>query len=84
MWSPCPGPPSFKSDGQREIGLGSANLIHLRNGLRGLIDALPPGIRVTVVSTAPQPRFIVRETADRDSITKGLGLLGSATPSSTR
>jgi hypothetical protein len=59
------------------IGLGSANFIHLRNGLHGLVDALPPGIEITVVSTAPQPRFLVRGTADRDAIVKGLGLLGS-------
>jgi hypothetical protein len=57
------------------VGLGGANLIHLRNGLRALIDALPPGVEVTLVTTAPQPRFLVRGTADREAITKGLDLL---------
>ena len=57
------------------VGLGAANLVSLSNGIRGLIDALPPGVEVTLVATAPQPRFLVRGTADRESITKGLGLL---------
>jgi len=57
------------------VGIGGANFINLRNGVSGLIDALPPGIEVTVVTTAPQPRFLVRGTTDRAAITKGLGLL---------
>jgi hypothetical protein len=59
------------------IGLGGTNFIHLRNGLRGLIEALPPGIEVTLVATAPQPRFLVRGTADREAIMKGLALLAT-------
>jgi hypothetical protein len=59
------------------IGLGGINIIHLRNGVRELIDALPPDVEVTLVSTAPQPRFLVRATADREAISKGLGLLAS-------
>ena len=54
------------------IGLGSENLIHLRNGVRGLIEALPEGLEVTLVSTAPQPRFIVRPTTDRQMLLQGV------------
>jgi hypothetical protein len=61
------------------IGIGGANFINLRNGVYGLIDALPPGIEVTLVTTAPQPRFLVRGTVDREAITKGLALLSSDT-----
>ena len=57
------------------VGIGGANFVNLRSGVSGLIDALPPGIEVTVVTTAPQPRFVVRATTDRAAITKGLGLL---------
>ena len=57
------------------VGIGSSNFVNLRNGVNGLIEALPPGIEVTVVTTAPQPRFLVRGTTDRAAITKGLGLL---------
>ena len=46
-------------------GIGSANLNQLRNGLRGLLEALPLGLEVTIVTTAPQPRFLVRATTDR-------------------
>ena len=57
------------------VGLGSDNSSHLRNGVRGLLDALPPGLEVTVVSTAGQPKFLVRATTDRAAIMKGIGLL---------
>lgn len=57
------------------IGLGSENIQHLRNGVRALLDALPDGVEVTIVATAPQPRFLVRPTTDRDLMTKGLALL---------
>ena len=46
-------------------GVGSGNLASLRNGVRGLIEALPPGLEVTLVTTAPQPRFLIRATTDR-------------------
>jgi hypothetical protein len=57
------------------VGIGSTNFVNLRNALYALIEALPPGIEVTLVTTAPQPRFLVRGTADREAITKGLALL---------
>ena len=57
------------------VGLGGENISHLRNGLRGLLQVLPPGVQVTLVATAGQPRFLVRGTADREAIMKGLGLL---------
>jgi hypothetical protein len=57
------------------IGLGSTNFIHLRNGVHDLIETLPPAVEVTVVATAPQPRFLVRGTVDRAAIAKGLALL---------
>ena len=60
-------------------GLGGTNFIHLRNGLTKLIEAIPPGVEITLVGTAPQPRFLVRGTADREAIMKGLGLLASDT-----
>jgi hypothetical protein len=57
------------------IGIGGSNFVNVRNGLYALIEALPPGIEVTLVTTAPQPRFLVRGTTDRAAITKGLALL---------
>lgn len=57
------------------IGLGADNISHLRNGVRGLLDALPPGVEITFVVTSGQPRFLVHATSDRAAITKGLGLL---------
>jgi hypothetical protein len=47
------------------IGVPAESIGDLRNGVRGLLEALPAGIEVTVVSTAPQPRFLERPTTDR-------------------
>jgi VWA domain-containing protein len=57
------------------VGLGSDNISHLRNGVRGLLEGLPAGVEVTLVATAAQPHFLVRATTDRAAILKGLGLL---------
>jgi hypothetical protein len=57
------------------VGLGAANVNHLKAGIRGLIEALPKNVEVTIVSTAPQPRFLVRPTADREAMLKGLDVL---------
>ena len=57
------------------IGLGATNINQLKNGVVGLLDALPPGVEVTIVSTAPQPRFLARATTDRAAMQKGLALL---------
>jgi hypothetical protein len=57
------------------VGLGAANITHLKNGVRGLIEALPKNVEVTLVSTAPQPRFLVRPTSDREAMLKGLDVL---------
>jgi hypothetical protein len=56
-------------------GIGSSNLNQLRNGVRGLIEALPMGLEVTLVTTAPQPRFLVRPTTDRQALLAGIDRL---------
>jgi hypothetical protein len=53
------------------IGLGSENLIHVRNGVRALMKALPPEVEVSLYTTAPQPRNIVRATMDRLQLMQG-------------
>ena len=57
------------------IGIGSANIQQLKTGVQGLIAALPENLEVTLVSTAPQPRFLTKPTADRAAVQKGLDLL---------
>lgn len=57
------------------IGIPSESFGDLRKGLRGLVDALPPMLDVSVVATAPQPRFLERGTRERDRIIKALDLL---------
>jgi hypothetical protein len=57
------------------VGLGSENFQHLVNGARGLIEALPPDIEVTLVATAGRPRVLVRSTTDHAALVKGIALL---------
>ena len=57
------------------VGIGSANIQQLKSGVQGLIAALPENLEVTLVSTAPQPRFLTKPTADRAAVQKGLDLL---------
>jgi len=60
------------------VGIGSANIQQLKNGIMALLDAMPPNLEVTMVSTAPQPRFLVKPTTDRAAVLKGLELLSPA------
>jgi hypothetical protein len=54
-------------------GTGSADrLVHTRNGVKGFIEALPLGVNVSLLTTAPQPRFIVRETNDKTALLSGV------------
>jgi hypothetical protein len=57
------------------IGLGSGNIQILKDGVTGLIGALPENLEVTIVTTAPQPRFLVRPTTDKAMMIEGLARL---------
>jgi hypothetical protein len=57
------------------IGLGGENIIHLRNGVKALLEGLPQGTEVTFVTTAPQPRFLVRATTDKQMLLAGIDRL---------
>jgi hypothetical protein len=56
-------------------GIGAGNFQILREALKGLLETLPAGMEVTLVTTSPQPRFLVRATADMKALTEGLGRL---------
>ena len=55
------------------------NIVELRTGVRGLLEALPPDIETTLVATAPQPRFLVKATKSRDELLKGIDRLAPDT-----
>ena len=61
------------------VGVGTDNIGDLRKGVRSLLEALPPDIETTVVTTAPQPRFLVRATKNRDELLKGVDRLAPDT-----
>jgi hypothetical protein len=51
-------------------GMDSA-LVQIRNGVKGFVEAMPEGIEMSLVTTAPQPRFIVRPTMDKQAVIQG-------------
>ena len=51
------------------------SLVQLRNGLRGLFEELPAGVEMSFLTSAPQPRWIVRPTRDRQKVIESIGLL---------
>jgi hypothetical protein len=56
-------------------GLESAEAIaHYRVGLKGLVEALPPDVEVTLITTSPQPRTVIKPTTDRVQILRGINL----------
>jgi hypothetical protein len=51
-------------------------LAAMRAGLTGLVEALPPDVEVTLVTTAPQPAMFLRPTTDRGQIVKAISRFG--------
>ena len=47
-------------------------LSHYRSGLKALVETLQPEIEVTLITTAPQPRMVVRPTTNREQILRGI------------
>jgi hypothetical protein len=45
---------------------------HIRSGLKGFVEALPTDVEVTLISTSPQPRTVVKPTTDRAQILRGV------------
>jgi hypothetical protein len=56
------------------IGL-KQELMAIRNGVKGFIAGLPDGVEMTLITTAPQPRFIMRPTADKKRLLQGADLI---------
>jgi hypothetical protein len=50
-------------------------LVHYRTGLKKFFAGLPPDVPVSLIATAPNPRWLVRETKDRVQIEKGVNLI---------
>jgi len=61
------------------VGIGAQIVQQLKNGVKALIDAMPENLEVTLVSTAPQPRFLAKPTTERAVVQKGIDLLAPDT-----
>jgi hypothetical protein len=47
-------------------------LPNYRNGLKGFVEAFPTDTEMTLITTAPQPRMVVRATTNRTEILRGV------------
>jgi len=57
-------------------GKGNTNPINpLRDGLQGLFEAMPDGIEMSMYTTSPQPRPIVKPSTDKAALLKGIPLI---------
>ena len=50
----------------------AAALDNFRDGLAGLVGALPRDVEVTLIAITPQPRTVVKFTTDRTQLLKGI------------
>jgi hypothetical protein len=64
-------------------GYDTGQLLSLyRSGLKTFLAALPSGVEASVITLAPQPRWIVRPTSDAEQLQKGVDRIApDATPS---
>ena len=54
-------------------GMDTGNiLVQYRNGLKGFFAALPTGVEGSLLTLAPQPRWVVRRTNDRVQLARGV------------
>ena len=54
-------------------GTGSADrIVNVRQGAKGLIEALPAGVEISLQTLAPQPRWLVRPTTDKQALLEGV------------
>ena len=57
-------------------GPGTADaLVHLRNGLNSLFEGIPRQIPVSLIATAPNPRWLIRESTDPVQLKGAVGRL---------
>ena len=54
-------------------GLDSGQaLSNYRAGLKGFVEAFPADTEMTIITTSPQPRMVVKESTDRAAILRGV------------
>ena len=49
-----------------------AALQHMREGLKGFVDAIPQDVEIGLLTVAAQPRWITRHTTDRTELARGI------------
>lgn len=54
-------------------GTGSADrMVNVRQGAKGLIEALPAGVEISLQTLAPQPRWLAQPSTDKQALLDGV------------
>ena len=53
----------------------SDSLVHFRTGLKRFFAGLPPNVPVSLIATAPNPRWLIREATDPVQIERAVNLI---------
>jgi hypothetical protein len=61
------------------VGIPAEALADLRKGLRGLVEAVPAGVQISLYTTAPQPRAVERGTPEKEKALKAVDLVSPDT-----
>jgi hypothetical protein len=51
------------------------SLVHFRTGLKRFFAGLPPNVPVSLIATAPNPRWLIREATDPVQIERAVNLI---------
>jgi hypothetical protein len=54
------------------VATSALALPNYRNGLKGFVEAFPANTEMTLITTSPQPRMVVKPTTDRAVILRGI------------
>ena len=54
---------------------GRTAVPQIREGLRGLVAAIPEEVEVALATLAGRPRFVTRHTSDREDLARGIDLI---------
>ena len=61
-------------------GSATTNVLsNLRSAVKGFLEAIPMGVEVELLTTAPQPRYLQKFTTDREKLVKAVDLLAPDT-----
>jgi hypothetical protein len=63
-------------NGPKASGTETGNMLqHARNGLKKFVEGVPRAVPISLLTTAPTPRFLARDETDPAKLEKAIGLI---------